>query len=161
MKEDVFIPDHSGPPVFAPESATRRVLVCGGRDYRDTQHVCAVLDALHALTPIHFIIHGNARGADSEAAYWAKTRMVQEIACPAEWSKHGKRAGPIRNQNMLGHNPSLVVAFPGGAGTRDMVKRARLAGKNVVEVHPIQNPPKPDDGGAADQLGSSGMTQND
>lgn len=113
---------------------TRRILVCGGRDYNRTAMVCSVLDRLHAQDPISFVIHGNARGADSEAKYWAKSRGVKDIACPAEWSKHGKRAGPIRNQNMLGHGPVLVVAFPGGRGTVDMVKRAKAAGLPVMEV---------------------------
>lgn len=30
--------------------------------------------------------------------------------------------------------PSLVVAFPGGEGTADMVRKARAAGVEVVEV---------------------------
>ena len=47
---------------------------------------------------------------------------------PADWTKHGKAAGPIRNQKMLDECPDLVVAFPGGKGTADMVRRAMKAG---------------------------------
>jgi len=35
---------------------------------------------------------------------------------------------------MLGHSPDLVLAFPGGRGTADMVSRARKAGVRVVEI---------------------------
>jgi hypothetical protein len=46
----------------------------------------------------------------------------------AEWSTHGRSAGPRRNALMLDRErPVLVVAFPGGTGTRDMVRRARAA----------------------------------
>jgi hypothetical protein len=114
----------------------RRILVCGGRDFNEADKIAATLDALHTEHQIAFVIHGNARGADYWAGAWAKKRypLVGEIAVPAEWSKFGKGAGPKRNQKMLGHGPSLVVAFSGGTGTADMVKRARLAGIVVMEV---------------------------
>ncbi len=112
-----------------------RVLVCGGRDFADWRAVERALDRLHAERgPITAVIHGNAAGADSQGRVWAKLNRVKEIACPAEWSKFGKSAGPRRNQNMLGHGPAVVVAFPGGRGTADMVKRARMAGVEVIEA---------------------------
>jgi hypothetical protein len=53
----------------------------------------------------------------------------------ADWNTHGRAAGPIRNQRMLDEvKPELVVAFPGGRGTADMVRRAREAGVNVYLV---------------------------
>ena len=108
-----------------------RVLVCGGRDYDDRDRVFSELDTLQ---PIRMVIHGNARGADTLAQAWCLSRRVQAAACPAQWSKYGKRAGPMRNEAMLGHSPDLVLAFPGGRGTADMVSRARKAGVRVVEV---------------------------
>jgi len=58
----------------------------------------------------------------------------------AKWSKHGRAAGPIRNQEMIDEcKPDLVVAFPGGRGTADMVRRAKAAGIRVIEVQ--HNPP--------------------
>jgi hypothetical protein len=53
--------------------------------------------------------------------------------CKAEWKKYGPAAGPIRNQRMLDWGPDLVVAFSGGKGTADMVRRARAAGVEVIE----------------------------
>ena len=43
-------------------------------------------------------------------------------------------AGPVRNARMLVEKPDLVIAFPGGPGTADMVRRARAAGVEVVEI---------------------------
>jgi len=52
----------------------------------------------------------------------------------ANWAELGRKAGPIRNQQMLDEGkPNLVVAFPGGRGTADIVRRARAAGIEVVE----------------------------
>jgi hypothetical protein len=112
-----------------------RVLVCGGRDYRDRVRVFEVLDRLHAERGFVTVIHGMAPGADREAEIWAGVRHVELRRFSAQWGKHGKAAGPIRNQRMIddGH-PDLVVAFPGGSGTADCVARARAAGIEVVEI---------------------------
>lgn len=113
-----------------------RVLVCGGRDYRDRFMVCVTLDNLvDERGEISAIIHGGATGADEWAHEWAVGSWCDVDVYPAEWQRHGKRAGPIRNARMLAEGkPDLVVAFPGGRGTADMVRRARAAGVEVVEV---------------------------
>jgi hypothetical protein len=114
-----------------------RILVCGGRDFSDYDYACKVLDALHAERPIRDVIHGNSRGADKAAEVWAYRRRADGVSCwpvPAQWSKYGKAAGPKRNQSMIGLGPDLVVAFPGGRGTADMVRRAEVAGIKVMRV---------------------------
>lgn len=111
-----------------------RVLVCGGRDYDQTGRIGEVLDDLHELCPFTHVIHGGARGADIRAGVWARHRGIQEVRCDANWDKHGKAAGHIRNGAMLALQPDLVVAFPGGRGTADMVRQARAAGVHVKEV---------------------------
>ena len=108
-----------------------RVLVCGGRDYDNTERVC---DVLAGLRP-SLVIHGAARGADSLAGLWARMSGVDVAEFPANWDKHGKAAGHIRNAQMLTEGkPDVVVAFPGGRGTEDMKRRARAAGVEVREV---------------------------
>lgn len=108
-----------------------RVLVCGGRDYADSEAVNAALSRLHAKRGITAIIHGDAKGADALARQWAEANGIPHLPFPANWNI-GKRAGPIRNQRMLDEGkPDGVVAFPGGAGTADMVRRAKLTGLTV------------------------------
>lgn len=56
----------------------------------------------------------------------------------ADWDKHGKSAGPIRNQAMLsgtiGDLADLLIAFPGGRGTEDCIRQADLLGIPLLEV---------------------------
>jgi hypothetical protein len=120
-----------------------RVLVCGGRNYTDINRVYEVLDALSKETEITAIIHGAARGVDSIAGAWARQKWsnsdlhnnISEIRYPAEWALYGPQAGVIRNKQMLIEGmPDLVVAFPGGPGTANMVHQAR---RNNVEVRVI------------------------
>lgn len=112
-----------------------RVLVCGGRDYKNVSKVRHALEAVHAKRGITLLIEGGATGADQLAREWAKTAGVQVQTCKAEWDKYGKAAGPIRNTEMLLHwKPEGVIAFPGGTGTADMVAKAKNAGLKVWEI---------------------------
>lgn len=137
---------------------TVRLLVCGGREYgslppfdspyttytaakakvdRETLYLERVLDAALKIYDIEVVIHGAARGADRLAGEWAKKRGIPDIGKPANWNRDKKAAGPIRNQAMLDEDrPSLVIAFPGGNGTTDMVTRSRKAGIRVIEAQP-------------------------
>lgn len=112
-----------------------KVLVCGGRDFNDLPTLEAYLDALHAERRIAEVIQGGARGADYLAHCWASLNGVKSVTYLADWEGEGRAAGPKRNQRMLDEGePDLVVAFPGGRGTADMVRRARAAGVEVREV---------------------------
>lgn len=115
-----------------------RVLVCGGRDYVDAKAAFLALNILHAKRCVTALIHGGARGADSLGAAWATNNGIRTEKFAADWAAHGKGAGHIRNQRMLVEGePELVVAFPGGRGTADMVRRAKAAG--VPVWHPYND----------------------
>jgi hypothetical protein len=110
-----------------------RVLVCGGRDFDDWAMLCTVLNALNPYPTV--VIHGAARGADRMAGDWARANGLSWEAFPADWQRDGKAAGVIRNSRMLAEGkPDLVVAFPGGRGTADMVAKARKVGVPVIEA---------------------------
>lgn len=120
------------------------LLVCGGRRYGDGDRVRAVLDRTADRVEILAVRHGGAFGADKLAGMWAEENGYPVQVYPADWNRYGKGAGPIRNQAMVdAHDPAVpssrvvaVVAFPGGEGTADMVRRARAAGIPVWEVAP-------------------------
>ena len=113
-----------------------RILVCGGRGYKDSGKVFEVLDGLHREHGALTIIEGGAAGADTFAGEWTcMQRTCRLITEPADWKRYGRPAGPIRNQEMLdNHKPVLVVAFPGGRGTAHMMRIARSSGIAVIEV---------------------------
>lgn len=126
------------PPEESRQSSTsrHRVLVTGGRDYADYAAVEAALaefDLDHYIE-LPVLVHGAARGADSLAAQAAEFLGMPIEAHPANWRKYGKAAGAIRNQEMLDTGVDIVLAFPGGTGTADMIRRARKAGVEVREV---------------------------
>ena len=110
-----------------------RVLVCGGRDYKNKARVEQVLNYLPKKDLV--IIQGNAPGADYLAKEWAKENNVECLSFPADWQQYGKRAGYIRNKQMLDEGkPDLVIAFPGGTGTNMMVTLSESAGVMTKRV---------------------------
>jgi len=114
-----------------------RVLVCGGRDFNDAGMMYRVLDHLHAEMHFTSLIHGGAQGADFLAGTWAQSRepLIHTVVFKADWKTLGRRAGPARNEEMLGKGrPDIIVAFPGGRGTEHMTKIALAAHERVIEV---------------------------
>jgi len=81
------------------------------------------------------IIEGECpTGVDQIAVEWAVVNWTGLKGYPADWIQYGKRAGYIRNQQMLTEGkPDLVVAFPGGRGTKMMVSLAEKAGVPVIQ----------------------------
>jgi len=100
-----------------------RVVICGGRSYSFTDADYAFLNALHEQHHFTAVISGCARGADQNGEVWARLNAIPVDRYPANWSRWGNAAGPIRNEEMV-KVADAVVAFPGGRGTADMVRRA-------------------------------------
>ena len=112
-----------------------RLLVCVGREFADRRLLNETLSRLRQERGIALVIAGGARGADTMPEWWGKAEGLPCDVYQADWASLGRRAGPIRNQRMLDEGkPDLVLAFPGGRGTADMVRRAREAGVEVIEV---------------------------
>jgi len=112
-----------------------RVLVCGGRDFKDFDMLCRELDELHAERTFTEVIEGGAGGADIMGHDWAKLNGVPTICYLADWETYGRAAGPLRNQRMLDEGkPDLVITFPGGRGTADLVRRAKAVGIPIREI---------------------------
>lgn len=115
-----------------------KVLVCGSRDIPFSL-LELVKKTLEELSPQPTdLIEGEARGADTLAKIAAIELGYRLHKFPADWATYGKRAGHIRNQQMLDQNPDLVIAFHPETGitpgTRDMVTKAQAKGTPVKIV---------------------------
>lgn len=127
-----------------------RLLVCGGRDWRDQARMDAALDAVHRKYGVSLLIEGGQvsrdratgelYGADWHAGTWAIRRCVPHWTCYAQWfsptGEIDRAAGPERNRRMLTiGQPAAAVAFPGGKGTRGMVQLLRTAGVPIWQPY--------------------------
>jgi hypothetical protein len=115
-----------------------KVLVTGGRDYTDFKQFREVIAKLKP----DFLVFGDCpTGLDAMAYSWARWLNIPHQQYCADWKNFGLAAGPMRNQQMIqAEKPDLVVAFPGGKGTADTVRRAHAAGIPVQLIEPAPNP---------------------
>lgn len=122
-----------------------RLLVCGGRDYRDRDLVYLTLDAAVQYGGCTEIICGydpddkRYQGADQLAYEWAQEAEFSCRHFPADWANKRRSAGPIRNSIMAAQKPDECIAFPRangewGPGTLDMIGKAAKAGARVERV---------------------------
>ena len=115
-----------------------RILVTGSRNWTDRAAIAqALLDLRMEGPPV--IVHGACpTGADAIADELATSWGWEIERHPADWDRHGKAAGPLRNQEMVDAGADVCVAFPHGdsRGTRDCMKRATAAGLRLIVVDP-------------------------
>lgn len=107
-------------------------LICGGRNFGDYAQFKAAMKNL-PFTP-SIIVQGGARGADLLAKLWAKENNVHCAEVQALW-QNGKSAGHERNAAMLLLGVQYVIAFPGGAGTKNMIKKSEDMGLPVWQPY--------------------------
>lgn len=117
-----------------------RILVTGSRDWEDYEVVWDALSLLvdrHEQMIQHTVVEGGARGADSQAAEYAHLRDWIVETHPADWNKHGKRAGYIRNAEMVAAGADVCLAFikNNSRGATMCANLAEEAGIRVVRFN--------------------------
>ncbi len=111
-----------------------KVLVCGSRSFNNYQLLKETLDQVGGITQI---IQGGAKGADKLAGQYAREHSISALEIPAKWGEYGKKAGYIRNQEMIDYNPDLVVAFWDGE-SRGTAHTINLATHKRIKVEVIK-----------------------
>lgn len=113
-----------------------KVIIAGGRDFRNYQLACYFLDSYFKYYADHEIriISGKARGADYIGEQYAQSRGFAVEEFPADWERYGKAAGAIRNSEMANVGTHCIAFWDGKSrGTKHMIKTARQKGL-IVEV---------------------------
>ena len=136
------------------------LVITGGRNGRDAGLVNRALTAVHRKHGIRLLVQGEAAGFDRLCKDWARSHGIPTADEPADWDdvdrpgavvrkrRDGKlydaAAGGARNQRMIDkHKPDAGVAFPGGSGTADMVRRMKRANIRVWDLTETAPPATP------------------
>lgn len=118
-----------------------KLIVAGGRDFNDYQHLSRVLFAMadnefadHAVS----IVSGMARGADALAVQFARTNSIKLYEFPADWNPNGqfdRGAGHKRNREMGDFADGLLAFWDGKSpGTKGMIEYMQRLKKPVHVV---------------------------
>ena len=79
------------------------------------------------------VVSGTARGPDTHGILYAQWKRIPWMEFPADWDKHGKRAGILRNEEMAKHSEALIAVWDGvSRGTEHMI---RCAKEHNLEIH--------------------------
>ena len=98
-----------------------QVIIAGGRDFADYGLLQAKCDQFFREKRPTAIISGIARGAD--------TLGIQVLEFPADWERLGRRAGMVRNLQMLDAADAVVAFWDGQSrGTAHTIGEAKKRG---------------------------------
>lgn len=107
-----------------------KVIVAGGRDFTNYTLVEEAIKL--SGFEISQIVSGKAKGVDTLGEVWALANNITVEAFPADWSQHGRAAGPIRNRQMAEYADALIAIWDGESkGTANMIQQARNKKLNV------------------------------
>jgi YspA, cpYpsA-related SLOG family len=111
------------------------MLVCGSRGRGDESDILTLTELIRFFEP-EVVIEGCARGADRAAEIAAEAENVRVRHCPAQWERFGRRAGYLRNEEMLAYNPDICIALWDGEskGTKNMMDLCRAKGIEVLVI---------------------------
>lgn len=119
-----------------PEIKPIKLAVVGGRNFCDYEFMKNILQ----WYDIKLIVSGGACGADKLSERYAMENSIPTKIFPAEWEKHGKRAGYLRNVQIVDHCDEVAAFWDGQSrGTKLCIKIAKEAGKPVSTYWPQKN----------------------
>jgi hypothetical protein len=79
------------------------------------------------------VVSGGARGIDKLGETWARSRGIPVRVFHANWDKHGKAAGPIRNREMAEYADGALVLWDGSSrGSKNMYETMKSLGKPAL-----------------------------
>ena len=104
-------------------------IIAGSRDFTDYELLKSTCDKYN----ITKVVSGTCRGADLLGEKYAKENKLEIIRCPANWDKHGKSGGYIRNVEMANIAEQLIAFHKNGSkGTQHMINIAKSKNLNVI-----------------------------
>ncbi len=108
-----------------------KTIIAGSRTITNYDKVVeAVVTAPWEVTEV---ISGGARGVDELGEWYAEQHQLPLRIKPADWSRFGRSAGPIRNQEMAKIGEALIAVWDGESrGTAHMIETMK---KKTDKVH--------------------------
>lgn len=116
----------------------KKVIIAGSRNFIGYGYVESILTTLLPNTLQVEVVCGMCEGVDGLGNRWAENNRIKVHRMPADWAKHGRAAGPIRNSAMADFADELIAFWDGkteNSGTIDMITKMRSKKKPVTVIH--------------------------
>lgn len=115
-----------------------KTIIAGSRTITDPSIlIAAIVESGYEITEV---VSGGAQGVDRLGEEWARTHEIPIVRFPPDWTKHGRSAGPIRNNQMVsyvGFDGALLALWDGqSSGTAHIINSAKREGRKVFVYRP-------------------------
>lgn len=109
-----------------------KVSVIGSRSFTNYELLTSILDRID----ITLLISGGANGADKLGERYANERGIPTKIFYPDWEKHGRKAGFIRNSDIINESEYVVAFWDGQSlGTKDSIRKAEKENKKILIIN--------------------------
>lgn len=106
------------------------IAIVGSRTLRDEKFLFDWCDKLTTGIRNITVVSGCANGADKLGEKWAESRGFSVKRIPANWEKHGKPAGMIRNMQIVSASDMMIAFWDGKSkGTKGSIDAMKKSNK--------------------------------
>lgn len=110
-----------------------KVIIAGSRSFSNTGLIEIVMDNILKMHPDTEFVSGTANGPDTVAINYCKKKNIKCHEFPADWNKHGKKAGPLRNEQMAEFSDALVAFHCNDSrGTKNMIENMQKRKRSLL-----------------------------
>lgn len=112
-----------------------KLIIAGSRTiHLSEDQIIAELNK-HNISEVTQVVCGLANGVDNSGKIFANTYEIPVAYFPADWDKHGKPAGHIRNKQMAEYADALLLIWDGKSrGSANMKQNMSKLGKPIFET---------------------------
>lgn len=101
-----------------------KCIIAGGRDFDNLKLLTKKSDQILKNKKSVEIVSGTARGADRLGEVYAYSKGYSVKRFPADWEKHGKAAGAIRNAEMADYCDAAIIFWDQKSkGTKNIIEQ--------------------------------------
>jgi hypothetical protein len=112
-----------------------KVIIAGSRHMPSESYPLIGRAVVRSGFPVTEVVCGMAAGADALGHRWADAKELPVKEFPADWSRYGQAAGPIRNRQMAEYADALIVFIWGNSrGSENMRKQMEERRKPVFVI---------------------------
>jgi hypothetical protein len=116
-----------------------KLAIIGSRNFIDYDNLKNTVLSIFFIDSIDEIVSGGAKGADSLAERFSREVLNKEPKVfPADWDKHGKAAGNIRNNDIIDYADEVIAFWDGRTercGTYNAMALARKQNKPLYTIN--------------------------
>jgi YspA, cpYpsA-related SLOG family len=124
-----------------------KVVIAGSRKIHEDYYKDLLIAIKNSGYEITEVVSGCAIGVDRMGERFARSMNIPVKPMPADWTRYGTSAGPIRNKKMAEYADAAIILWDGESpGSKNMFENMKTLGKPVylwfVQVPLDDNPHK-------------------